>query len=90
MEQALHAELREQNLCFHCGVYNHLRENCYTSEKTATLQRKLLHFRENCYTSEKTVRSFRWDYGLCLRCGLPGHMARDCSCYNNASLYAMD
>jgi hypothetical protein len=48
MEQALHAELREQNLCFHCGVYNHLRENCYASEKTATLQRKLLHFRENC------------------------------------------
>jgi hypothetical protein len=41
MEQALHAELREQNLCFHCGVYNHLRENCYASEKTATLQRKL-------------------------------------------------
>jgi hypothetical protein len=34
MEQALHAELREQNLCFHCGVYNHLRENCYASEKT--------------------------------------------------------
>lgn len=36
------------------------------------------HKVKKCFASPKTVRRFRWDYGLCFECGLPGHRSVDC------------